>query len=53
MYTVVMTSVEFGQESFEYATKKEAKAGLKRLQDKIDTLADGIERTLTLGREVQ
>ncbi len=48
MFVVVLSSMEYGSETFEYATEKEALAGLVRLRKKADLLEtkDGIMRNV-------
>lgn len=44
---IMMESDEYGGEIFEYSSKKEREAGLKRLISNIEELDDGIERELS------
>lgn len=48
-YIVELTSLEYGTEVFYYPTKREATAA-KRLQKKIETMRDGISRTISVRR---
>jgi hypothetical protein len=53
MPQVILTSEEFGEETFDYDTLKEAREGFSRLKQscKAETDNDGIERRLVLALE--
>jgi hypothetical protein len=46
-----MSSVDYGAESFEYATLEEALQGIGRLHLNIKKLDDGVERSFTISEE--
>ena len=54
MYVVLLTSVEYGTDSFKYDTEEEAWSGMKRLRKNADefTKEDGILRqVIYMGKE--
>lgn len=44
MFELLMTSEDYGTETFEYDTREEAEAGRARIEAKSAELNDGVER---------